>query len=100
MLQTLSSSQAGLLFLILTRWLKPAGATTAQHLCTIHFAIDAMAAVTLFLPATAVGKLQPSVVASLANTNELLASGSCSTKRTDAAETVDLVHTGGAVGTG
>lgn len=30
----------------------------------------------------------------------LLASSSCSAERTDAAETVDLVHTGGAVGTG
>lgn len=59
-----------------------------------------MAAVALFLPAAAVGKLQPSIVASLPNTYKLLASGSCSTERTDAAETVDLVHTGGSVGTG
>lgn len=59
-----------------------------------------MAAVTLFLPAAAVGKLQPSIVARLPDTYELLASGSCSAQRTDAAETVDLVHTGGSVGTG
>lgn len=42
------------------------------YLCTIHFAIDAMAAVTLFLPAAAVGKLQPSIVASLPNTNDYI----------------------------
>lgn len=38
------------------------------YLCTLHFAVDAMAAVTLFLPAAAVGKLKPSIVASLPNT--------------------------------
>ncbi len=39
-----------------------------RYLCTVHFAIDAMAAVALFLPVAAVGKLQPSIVASLPNT--------------------------------
>lgn len=73
---------------------------TTDHLCTLHFAIDATAAVALFLPVAAVGKLQPTIAASLPNTYELLASGSSSTERTDAAETVDLVHTGGSVGTG
>lgn len=59
-----------------------------------------MAAVAVLLPVTAMWKLQPSIAASLPNTYKLLASGSCSTEWTDAAETVDLVHTGGTVGTG
>lgn len=59
-----------------------------------------MAAVALLFPVAAVRKLQPSIVASLSNTYELLASGSCSTKGTDASETVDLIHTGGSIGTG
>lgn len=39
-------------------------------------------------------------VAEIREVFTLLAASSCSTKRTDAAETVDLVHTGGTVGTG
>lgn len=33
------------------------------YLCTLHFAVDAVTVVALLLPATAVRKLQPSVVA-------------------------------------
>lgn len=77
-----------------------AGATTTQHLCALHFAINTVAAVALLLPAAAVGKLQPGIVTSPPNTDEFLASSSGATERTDAAETVDLVHTGGSIGTG
>lgn len=38
------------------------------YLCALHFAVDAAAAVTLLLPAAAVGKLKPGIVASLSNT--------------------------------
>lgn len=39
-----------------------------RYLCTVHFAIYAVAVITLLLPAAAVWKLQSSVVASLPNT--------------------------------
>lgn len=99
-LQTLSPCRAGLPSLVLVGWLKPAGTATTQHLRTVHFPIDAVAAVALFFPTAAVGKLQASILTTPPNTYELLASGSCSTEWTDAAETVDLIHAGGAVGTG
>lgn len=99
-LQTLPSSRAGLLSRVLAWGLEPAGTATTQHLGTIHFAVDAVAAVALLLPVAAVRKLQPGIVTSLSNAYELLASGSGSTERTDASESVDLVHAGGSVGTG
>lgn len=54
--QTLLSSWASL-SLILAWCLEPAGATTTQHLCTVHFAVDTLAAVALFVPAAAMGEL-------------------------------------------
>lgn len=99
-LQALASGRAGLLPLGLVRRLEQAGTTTTQHLCTIHFAVDAVAVVALLFPAAAVGKLQPTVVTRLPNTYELLTSGSCSTERADASETIDLVDAGGSVGAG
>lgn len=45
------------------------------YLRTVHSAIDAMAAVALFLPAAAVGKLQPGIVASLPNTYDCTQTG-------------------------
>lgn len=99
-LQTLSPSRAGLPSLVLVGGLKPAGTAPTQHLRAVHFPVGAVAAVALLFPAAAVGKLQASIVTAPPNTYKLLASGSRSTKWTDAAETVDLVHTGGAVGTG
>lgn len=99
-LQTLLSGWTRLPSLLPVRRVQPAGTATTQHLGTVHFAVGAVAAVTLLLPAAAVGKLQPSVVTALPNTNELLASDSRSAERTDTAEAVDLVHAGGAVGTG
>ena len=38
------------------------------YLCAVHFSIGAMAVVALFLPAAAMGKLKPTVVASLPDT--------------------------------
>ena len=42
------------------------------YLCTFHFAISATATVTLFLPAAAVGKLEPSIAASFPNTYDCM----------------------------
>lgn len=46
------------------------------HLGTVHFAVSTSAAVALFLPAAAVGKLEPSVAAASSNTYD------CSEKET------------------
>lgn len=72
--------------------------TTTKHLCAVHFSVDAVAAVAFFLPAAAVRKLQPSVVAGLSDAYELLTSGPSSPKWTDAAVTIDLVYTSSTIG--
>lgn len=72
--------------------------TTTKHLCAVHFSVDAVAAVAFFLPAAAMRKLQPGIVAALSYAYELLTSGASSPKWTDAAVAVDLIHTGSTVG--
>lgn len=100
------------------------------YLCTLHFAVDAVTVVALLLPATAVRKLQPSVVAVPPDADDcpqkqntfiletgtkgkeppmvekvkrgltLLTSSSRSSQRADAPVAVDLVHARGSVGAG
>lgn len=86
------------LSLLLLRGREEAWTTTTEHLCAVHFSVDAVAAVAFFLPAAAVRKLQPGVVAGLSYAYELLTPGASSPKWTDAAVAIDLVHTSRTVG--
>lgn len=54
--------------MILFYFLPPPTRQRVLYLGTVHFAINTSAAVALFLPAAAVGELEPSVVAALPDT--------------------------------
>lgn len=71
-----------------------------MNLGAAHVPVHALTAVTLHVPAAAVRKLQPVVLARLPQTDEVLAARPGVSRSTDAAIAVDLVDTGGTFSAG